>query len=161
MEYNDVEIKGIGIGGNCPVRVMGIVNLSPESFYGESIVTDDRELRIRIISMEKQGAAIIDIGGASTAPPKVYGTQPITVDEEISRIESALRIITRATELPISIDTTSAAVAETALQAPAPSPPAGHHGRRRPQWSDYRSHPPRLLVCLAGVRAQGLSARGA
>ncbi len=94
---------------------MGVINLSPESFYDESIVTDGAELRARIGLMEEQGADLIDIGGASTAPPKVYGTRPISVDEELSRVESALGIITETTKIPISIDTTSAIVAEVAL----------------------------------------------
>ena len=110
-----MNVKGVGIGGRNPVRIMGIVNLSPESFYDESIATTTDDLQERIRLMEAQGADIIDVGGASTAPKDVYGTPRITEKEEIDRISSAIGVIADTTDLPLSIDTTSAAVAEIAL----------------------------------------------
>jgi dihydropteroate synthase len=110
-----MEINGLSIGNGNPVRIMGIINLSPESFYEGSIETEEEGLRARIRSMEQQGADLIDVGAASTAPPKVYGNEPISENEELTRIEAVLDIILETTSLPISIDTTSAKVAKTAL----------------------------------------------
>lgn len=109
-------MKGIAIGGPNPVRIMGVINLSPESFYKKSVVLDKDKLQDRVRLIERQGADIIDIGGASTAPRELYGTTTINEDEELSRVASAMDIVPEITDLPISIDTTSAVVAERALE---------------------------------------------
>ncbi len=110
-----VDVDGLRIGEGYPVRLMGILNISPESFYKETIVTDKTKIQQIITKMEKDGADIIDVGAASTAPKNVYGTSEISEKEELNRFITVLRDITDSTNLPISIDTVSSKVAEVAL----------------------------------------------
>jgi len=110
-----VDVDGVRIGENNPVRLMGIINLSPESFYKGTIVTDASSIKQIVTSMEAEGADLIDIGAASTAPKNVYGTSLVPESEELNRLTPVLRDITNSSNLPISIDTTSSKVAETAL----------------------------------------------
>lgn len=111
----EMVIRGVPIGGANHPRIMGIVNLSPESFYQGSVVTTEEHLQNRIATMEKQGVHFIDIGGASTAPSKIYGTPRINEKEELERVRYAMENIADSTNIPISVDTTSAIVAEAAL----------------------------------------------
>ena len=94
---------------------MGILNLSPESFYKKTIVSERSSIQGLVQSMEEEGADIIDIGAASTAPSNVYDTSIISERKELERIKSALKYITDITNLPLSIDTVSSEVAKTAL----------------------------------------------
>ena len=109
-----VNIGGLQIGPNHPVRVMGVINLSPESFYKGAIAENSNDFQMMLERAVSEGADLIDIGGASTAPKNVYGTSDVPRDEEIKRISLALGSITNM-KRPISIDTTSSAVAEVAL----------------------------------------------
>lgn len=91
--------------------VMGIVNLSPDSFFGNGI--QDAETAARTaFDMEKDGADIIDVGAESTRP----GSKPVSVKEEISRITKFLKIFAKKTKLPISVDTYKPEVANAAMQ---------------------------------------------
>ena len=94
---------------------MGILNLSPESFYKKTSVNDKSSIQELVERMEKEGADIIDIGAASTAPSNVYGTPAISEQEELERVRAALGYITDTTNLPLSIDTVSSEVARIAL----------------------------------------------
>ena len=107
------KLGSIGVGGTNPVRIMGILNTSPESFYKKSIMTSKQAITNTAIQMEKQGANFIDIGGMSTAP---YLRTKVTEKEEIRRISSAIKIVQRVSNLPISIDTCRSQVAKTALE---------------------------------------------
>jgi dihydropteroate synthase len=109
-----VNIEGLQIGSNHPVRIMGVINLSPESFYKGTIAKNTDEFQIMVVRLVSEGADIIDIGGASTAPKNVYGTSDITRQKEIKRVTLALESIDDI-KRPISIDTTSASVAEVGL----------------------------------------------
>ncbi len=110
-----VDIEGLRIGEGYPVRLMGILNLSPESFYKGTVATDKSRIQQIIDKMEKDDADIIDVGAASTAPKNVYGTSEISEKEELNRLTMVLRDITNSTNLPISIDTVSSKVADVAL----------------------------------------------
>jgi dihydropteroate synthase len=110
-----VDIAGLRIGDKYPVRIMGVINLSPESFYKGAVAVEADEIRQAIIRFDQEGADIIDIGGASSAPKNIYGTQEISIDEELTRVMSAIDIIMSLTKLPLSIDTVSSEVAEEAL----------------------------------------------
>jgi len=112
---NTVDVDGLRIGEGYPVRLMGILNISPESFYKETIVTDKKKIQQSIAKMEKEGVDIIDVGAASTAPENVYGKSEISEREELNRLTAVLVDITNSTNLPISIDTVSSKVAEVAL----------------------------------------------
>lgn len=103
------SIKGIRIGNPCPV-LMGVLNLSPESFYKGSYVPPG-SIRDRAISMISDGAEILDIGARSTAP----GSIPISVKEEIQRVKEALYHL-QDLDYTISIDTMHPEVLTEALR---------------------------------------------
>lgn len=92
---------------------MGILNVSPESFYKKSIKTRKNEITETVKKMEEQGADFIDVGGMSTAP---YLSTTISEKIEAKRIADAITIIQNKTNLPISIDTCRASVALQALE---------------------------------------------
>lgn len=92
---------------------MGIINVSPESFYRSSIKITTRSISKSAINMEQEGADIIDIGGMSTAP---YLENVIPVEKEMKRLERAIRIVRKNSKLPISADTPRSAVAREAIK---------------------------------------------
>ena len=110
-----VDMDGLRIGEGYPVRLMGILNLSPESFYKETTVSEKTSIQQLVEKMEGDGVDIIDIGAASTAPSDIYGTPTVSEKEELARVTSSFGYITDVTNLPLSIDTVSSEVAETAL----------------------------------------------
>jgi dihydropteroate synthase len=110
-----VDIGGLKVGADFLPRVMSVINLSPESFYRDSIVDNSEQLAKVINGMEQDGADIIDVGGASTAPRGIYGTPEVTVKVELERVSSNLEYIVRNTKVPISIDTVHSEVAEAAI----------------------------------------------
>jgi len=93
--------------------IMGIINTSPESFYKNSIKTTKTKISQTVKQMEEDGAQVIDIGGMSTAP---YLKTTITEKQESNRITKAIKIIQNISNIPISVDTCRAAVAQTALE---------------------------------------------
>lgn len=112
MKYQTINIKGKLIDLETPL-VMGIVNITPDSFYKGSRKQSEKEIVERVQQILEQGGAIIDIGGQSTAPTSTLHT----AKEEIERIAPALSIIQR--EFPdavLSIDTFYAEVAKTAVE---------------------------------------------
>ncbi|MFX0055846.1 MAG: dihydropteroate synthase [Promethearchaeota archaeon] len=119
MTPHIVKIDQIEVGVNSPSRIMGVINLSPESFYSRSIVTSKEQIHKTVKRMEKDGADIIDVGGASTAPESVYGTQKVSVKDELQRVKDSLESILDIASVPVSIDTTSSKIAEFALDSGA------------------------------------------
>ncbi len=115
MKHHTVNIGGLKVGAGFPPRIMSVINLSPESFYRDSIVDNSEQLVKVINGMEQDGADIIDVGGASTAPRGIYGTPEVTVKVELERVSSNLEYIVRNTKVPISIDTVHSEVAEAAI----------------------------------------------
>jgi dihydropteroate synthase len=106
------KLGNVGVGGKNPVRIMGILNTSPESFYKKSIKTTKQNISNTIKQMELDGADFIDIGGMSTAP---YFYTLVSEKVEFNRISNAIKIIQNVSNLPISIDTCRASVAKSAL----------------------------------------------
>jgi len=102
----------VPVGGHSPVRVMGIINASPESFYKKSVFTEKRAIAKTAKQMEEDGTDFIDIGGMSTAP---YLKTLVSENKEIERISNAIEAVQKVSRLPISIDTCRASVAEAAL----------------------------------------------
>jgi len=111
----NIDIGELVVGPREPVRVMGVINLSPESFYQGAVADNIERFQAMIENSSKEGADMIDIGGASTAPKNIYGTSDISVEEEIKRVFQALGSIKTSSYPPLSIDTTSSKVAEVAL----------------------------------------------
>ena len=114
-DLQSVSIGGLMVGPRYPVRVMSVVNLSPESFYKGAVADSIERFRQIITMAAEEGADLVDIGGASTAPKNVYGTPDITMDEELGRVTQALESVKVSGYPPLSIDTTSSRVAEAAL----------------------------------------------
>ncbi len=96
--------------------VMGVVNLSPDSFSGDGLGDDIEATVEQARRMVAEGADIIDVGGESTRP----GTKPGSdIDEELRLVVPAIERLAGEISVPISIDTYKAAVAERALGAGA------------------------------------------
>ena len=114
-EFLNVDIDGLVVGEGQPVRVMSVINLSPESFYKGSIADSIDKFHEKMKTASIEGADIVDIGGASTAPRNIYGTPDISVEDEIKRVTQALHSIDVSEYPTLSIDTTSSKVAEVAL----------------------------------------------
>ena len=96
--------------------VMGIVNVTPDSFSGDGLAGQDTEAVVaRARAMVAAGADMIDVGGESTRP----GHRPVDADEELQRVVPAITALAAALAVPISIDTSRAVVAEAALRAGA------------------------------------------
>jgi dihydropteroate synthase len=95
--------------------VMGIVNVTPDSFSGDGL-GDDREAAIaQGLRMVEEGADLLDVGGESTRP----GHVPISATEEIARTEEVARRLSKESGVPVSIDTYKIDVAEAAVAAGA------------------------------------------
>lgn len=120
------------LGGNCRVRrpmscgnaalpvgertvVMGVLNVTPDSFYDGGRYADPEAACRRAHEMIAQGADVIDVGGESTRP----GAEPVPAEEEIRRVIPVIERLAGSIPVPISIDTYKAAVAEAALKAGA------------------------------------------
>lgn len=101
------------IGDDFPTVIMGVLNLSPESFYQGSVYSDSQSLEKETRKMVENGATILDLGARSTAP----WSQKITIDEEISRFQSAMELVCRIIpeDIIISVDTQYSRVAEVAF----------------------------------------------
>ena len=107
------KLGPVKVGSSFPVRVMGILNVSPESFFKNSIGNSPKRISELAKKIENEGADFIDIGGMSTAP---YSKTLISENEEIKRVVKALKIVKKVTALPISIDTCRAQVAQKAIE---------------------------------------------
>jgi dihydropteroate synthase len=107
------KLGTIPVGDSNPVRFMGILNTSRESFYKKSISISKQRISDAVYRMEAEGADFIDVGGMSTAP---YLATMISEKTEIYRIMKAIKIIQQISNLPISVDTCRAGVAKEALE---------------------------------------------
>ena len=107
------KLGNVHVGNSNPVRIMGILNTSPESFYKKSISTSRQRIVNAVHRMEDDGADFIDVGGMSTAP---YLSTMVSEKTEANRIVSAVKIIQQKTNLPISVDTCRATIANEALE---------------------------------------------
>ena len=107
------KLGTISVGGSNPVRIMGILNTSPESFYKKSISSSKQKIIDTVNRMQEEGADFIDIGGMSTAP---YLSTMITEKMEINRIIKGIKIVQQHSNLPISVDTCRSSVAKEALE---------------------------------------------
>jgi dihydropteroate synthase len=99
--------------------VMGILNVTPDSFSGDGLLAMPNAMAAAIAAaraMVAEGADLLDIGGESTRP----GHETVTAEDEIARVVPVIRAVREAMpDVPVSVDTTKAAVAEAALDAGA------------------------------------------
>ena len=95
--------------------LMGIINMTPDSFAGDGLGDDVEAALRRAREMVAEGADILDVGGESTRP----GHQPVSLEEELRRVVPAIQRLSRELPVPISIDTSKAEVARQCLEAGA------------------------------------------
>jgi len=108
-----LTLGNLVLNGKC--HVMGILNVTPDSFYDGGLHFDLADTQERVDAMVKEGVEIIDIGGESTRP----GSKPVTIDEELDRVIPAIKYIAKNYDIPISIDTQKSEVAKKAVEAGA------------------------------------------
>lgn len=95
--------------------IMGIINVTPDSFSGDGLAGRLDSIVVLAREMVAAGADMLDVGGESTRP----GHVPITTDEELRRVLPAIEALAPEVDVPISIDTSKAVVADAALRAGA------------------------------------------
>jgi len=109
-------LAGVKGGDHFPVRLMGVLNVSPESFYQGSVHTSPKKLAETAQAMVNAGADFIDIGAMSTAP---YLQTTIPTEEERDRLAQAVEEVFQAVAVPVSADTTRSIPARAAIAAGA------------------------------------------
>ncbi|MES1240394.1 MAG: dihydropteroate synthase, partial [Acidobacteriota bacterium] len=112
--------RALSLGGR--PKVLGILNLTPDSFSDGGFWTDLPRAVDHALRMLEEGADALDLGAESTRPGGgVYGSgaETIAAGEEIARLLPVLEAVRRATDAPISVDTRKGEVAEAALAAGA------------------------------------------
>jgi dihydropteroate synthase len=93
--------------------IMGVLNVTPDSFFDGGKFLDSPSAVARAIELERAGADLIDIGGESTRP----GADPVSAEEELSRVLPVLEGLRGQIRIPISLDTQKATVAEAGIAA--------------------------------------------
>lgn len=113
MTPYSLNINGQLIHYRTPV-VMGILNVTPDSFYAGSRCGSPQSVEEKVSQMVEDGVDIIDIGACSTRP----GAEMPDAKEELARLEPAMKALRRiAPEIPVSVDTFRASVAREAVQS--------------------------------------------
>src|SRR5262245_1805812 len=110
------DLAGVGLGDGAPVAVMGVINVSPESFHPGSVYRGDDAVLAAAAAMTEAGAALIDVGARSSAP---YLDTAISEAEETQRLVRAVGALAAKLSVPVSVDTSRPAVARAALEAGA------------------------------------------
>ena len=95
--------------------VMGILNVTPDSFFDGGRYEGIERAVARALEMECEGADIIDVGGESSRP----GAEPVSPDEEIARVVPVIEALKGAVSLPVSVDTYNSVTAARAIEAGA------------------------------------------
>jgi len=112
---NPITIRGREFRWGSRTYVMGVVNVTPDSFSGDGLGLDVEAAVAQGRRFEAEGADILDVGGESTRPDFA----PIPVEEELRRVVPVVRRLAAETALPVSIDTYKPEVAEAAIAAGA------------------------------------------
>src|SRR5690242_20275949 len=92
--------------------VMGIINVTPDSFSDGGVLIDPARAIEAGVQMVAEGADILDVGGESTRP----GALPLSEEDELRRVLPVVQGLAARVEVPVSIDTYKAAVADAALE---------------------------------------------
>ncbi|MDZ8189437.1 MAG: dihydropteroate synthase [Nostoc sp. ChiSLP02] len=112
---NNLIIRGRCFEWGQRTYLMGILNVTPDSFSDGGEYNTTSAALVQAQALVAAGADIIDIGGQSTRP----GAKQITVEEELERVLSVLKVLRPEISVPISVDTTRAAVARASVEAGA------------------------------------------
>jgi dihydropteroate synthase len=110
------DLAGVMVGDGLPVAVMGVVNVSPESFHAGSVYQGEEAIVRAALGMVEAGAALIDVGARSTAP---YRAGEIDEATETARLGRAVELLAGKLPVPISADTARPEPARAALDAGA------------------------------------------
>ncbi len=113
-----LQIGGTTLAWGRQTYVMGIINVTPDSFSGDGVMNDTDWVKRAVeqgIRFAEEGAHLLDVGGESTRP----GAAPVEANEEMRRVLPVIRALASAVNIPISIDTYKADVAAAALDAGA------------------------------------------
>ena len=136
--------------------VMGVLNVTPDSFSGDGVARDAEALRARIDTLLDAAPDVIDVGGESTRP----GAAEVPVREELGRITPALEALhDRAPDMPLSIDTRKAAVAHAALDLGAVMVNDVTGGRHDPEILEVDRRGWRRLCCYSQSSRRGPAVR--
>jgi dihydropteroate synthase len=117
-------------------HIMGILNVTPDSFSDGGSYTTIKEAVEQAVKMEELGADIIDIGGESTRPDHA----PISVEEEVARVLPMIKAVKEAVNIPISIDTYKAETARQAVEAGADIINDVWGAKREPEIASVAAH---------------------
>lgn len=94
-------------------QVMGILNVTPDSFYAESRMKTEEAIRRRVRQIVEEGGSMIDVGAYSSRP----GADDVSADEEMARLRRGMKIVREeAPEIPVSVDTFRADVAKMCIE---------------------------------------------
>ena len=110
------DLAGVLVGDGLPVAIVGVVNVSPESFHPGSVYQGEEAIVRAALGMVEAGAALIDVGARSTAP---YLDTAIDDATETARLARAVELLAAKLPVPISADTSRLAPARAALDAGA------------------------------------------
>jgi len=155
-----MKIRGllgdVWIGDDYPTRIIGVINVSPESFYKGSVRLSYEDVAEAARKMEQDGADVIDVGGMSTAP---YLETSISEETEAERISWAIEAAKSAVKIPISADTSRLKPAMAAIRAGADIINDVTGLRAQPEIARLvAEHGLSLIVCasnLGGLRSSG------
>ncbi len=109
------EVKGRKWTLGRRTLIMGILNVTPDSFYDGGQYLKKREAVKKALQMAEDGADIIDVGGESSRP----GSKPVSMEEEIKRVIPVIKEVAKKTDCAISVDTIKSEVAKQAINAGA------------------------------------------
>ena len=109
------QIKNYTMPMNERTLIMGILNVTPDSFSDGGLFLSLDEALAQAEKMISEGADIVDVGGESTRP----GGEPVSVEEEIERVVPVIEALSRRFSVPVSVDTTKSEVARAALDVGA------------------------------------------
>ncbi len=113
MKPFSLNLKGCLLTFSRPA-VMGILNVTPDSFYAGSHAFDPQAIHNRVRRMLDEGVDIIDVGGYSSRP----GAADVSVDEEMRRVEAGVKAVREVSaDVPVSVDTFRASVARLAVES--------------------------------------------
>ncbi|SEU10402.1 dihydropteroate synthase [Salinibacillus kushneri] len=110
-----IKLGGKSYNLNQQTLVMGILNVTPDSFSDGGKYNDQKRAVEHAATMQQDGADIIDIGGESTRPNHT----PVSVKEELERIIPSIQAVQKQVDIPISVDTFKAETADEAVKAGA------------------------------------------
>lgn len=144
-----IRIGGRTFEWGAHTYVMGIVNVTPDSFSGDGVLHPARAAD-QAARMVDDGADLLDLGAESTRP----GAGPVTVEEEWARLEPVLRAVRSAVAVPLTVDTSKAEVAARAFEAGADALNDVHGLRRDPLTARVLAESRRPAVLMHNQRGR-------